>query len=93
MSFYAEGSTYRNQLHYALKTALVREAAKRGKNLAWIEAERKVMLTLVNQERQKHGRDPVTLEDVERVERSAVGHSDYAHKFALYCAELAEEAL
>ncbi|WP_338924616.1 hypothetical protein V0M98_33915 (plasmid) [Pseudomonas silesiensis] len=40
---------------------------------------------------QAAGNPSVTLEDVLRVERSACGHSDYEHKFAFYCADLAEK--
>lgn len=40
---------------------------------------------------QAAGNTSVTLEDVLRVERSACGHTDYEHKFAFYCAQLAEQ--
>ena len=40
---------------------------------------------------QAAGNPSVTLEDVLKVERSACGHSDYEHKFAFYCADLAEK--
>lgn len=91
MAIYTNGTSYRNPLHYALETALVRQAKKRDDDPDWIENERKLMREIVNENREKHGREPVTLADIERVERTAVGHSDYVHKFALYCAELAQE--
>jgi hypothetical protein len=37
------------------------------------------------------GFDGAQLKDVFRKESSAAGHSDYQHKFALYCAFLEEE--
>lgn len=58
----------------------------------WVLAERQRMLTEVNRIRRSAGADPVTLRDIEDAERPAVGHSDYASKFAFYCAELALRA-
>ena len=87
---YIGGQTYRSDLHHKLETALIQEARRRNKNPNWIETERQVMLKIVNEERRKRRRPLLTLEDIERVERTAEGHVDYAHKFALYCAELAE---
>jgi hypothetical protein len=55
--------------------------------LGWIDHERVMMLKAVNLLRA--GSDPVTLAQIEHVETMACGHSDYARKFALYCAELA----
>ena len=54
----------------------------------WILHERKTMHDEVNLERSKVGKAPVPIEAVVRVERMAVGHSDFSSKFALYCAEL-----
>jgi hypothetical protein len=90
MAIHMNGSSYRNLLHYTLETALVDAAKKRDEDPGWIENERKLMLKIVNEARQQHGREPVALTDIERVEQMAVGHSDYAHKFTLYCAELTE---
>lgn len=55
---------------------------------AWIAAERQLMLSAVNRLRLAAGRNSLPLSQIERVERQALGHADYAHKFALYCAEL-----
>lgn len=55
---------------------------------AWIAAERQLMLASVNRLRLVAGRDSLPVSQIERVERLALGHVDYAHKFALYCAEL-----
>jgi uncharacterized protein YkwD len=55
----------------------------------WVFFERKTMTAAVNAERQKKGLPAVPPSEVIRVERQASGHSDYSHKFALYCAELA----
>ena len=83
--------TYRNTTHCALETALDRETKKRSSNPNWIEDERQLMLETVNERRGQLGKNPLLLADVERVERGAVGHSDYVHKFALYCSELVED--
>lgn len=56
---------------------------------AWVHYEREQMTTAVNAARTNRGLEPVTLEDVARVERMACGHVDYFQKYALYCAELA----
>lgn len=56
---------------------------------AWAAYERGVMHREVNRLLNDAERWPVPLELIERVERQAVGHSDYTMKFALYCAELA----
>lgn len=55
----------------------------------WVAFEREVMHREVNQARADHGLAAIPLEQVQRVENLAVGHSDYTKKFALYCAELA----
>ncbi len=46
------------------------------------------MYDAVNSERARLGKPPVTINDVEFVELRAVGHTDYARKFSLYCTEL-----
>ncbi|MFE0472445.1 hypothetical protein ACFW2V_12610 [Streptomyces sp. NPDC058947] len=56
---------------------------------AWAAYERGVMHAEVNRIRTQHERSEIPLELIERVERKAIGHSDYTSKFALYCAELA----
>lgn len=56
---------------------------------AWVFYEREVMHAEVNRERSARGLGPLTLLDVRRVERWAQGHSDYGHKYAIYCTELA----
>lgn len=57
--------------------------------LDWIRYERATMHNAVNQVRENYGLPLVPLAAVERVEQMACGHSDYTHKFAWYCAELA----
>lgn len=87
---YRNGTSYRDETHYELETLLVAEAKKRSTKEVgqWILDERQAMLDYVNRKRAVVGKSPMTLKDVERVEQLAVGHSDYAHKFSLYCAEL-----
>lgn len=66
------------------------EKSKRiGEELEWVIYEREVMLQAINAVRLQQKRPQITVEEVHRVEESAVGHSDYSQKFALYCAELA----
>ena len=62
-----------------------------GPECAWATYERTRMHEKVNEIRAERGLQPVPVEDILRVERQAVGHSDYSRKFAFYCAELAEK--
>lgn len=55
----------------------------------WINYERQVMLTAVNDERQARGLPSASIDDIATRDGWAAGHSDYSSKFALYCAELA----
>jgi hypothetical protein len=55
---------------------------------AWIRAERERVLREVNRQRALLAYDPVGIEAVERVERQAVGHSDYISKYAHAAADL-----
>lgn len=73
-----------------LELLRVLEAAQkeRGSDLSWIVYERRMMWQAVNRLRHDRGRPALAVEDVERAERMAVGHTDYSRKFALYCAEL-----
>lgn len=61
-----------------------------GPECAWAAYERTRMHEKVNEIRAARGLSAVAVEDILRVERQAVGHSDYSRKFAFYCAELAE---
>lgn len=56
---------------------------------AWAKFERQTMMNLVNLMRAERGLPKVSLQEIERVERTAAGHVDYSSKFALYCAEIA----
>lgn len=90
---YANGHTYRNKTHYELHQLLCDEAEKRDDRGfdAWVLAEREAMCDAVNKYRARLGKNPITIEDVARVEQMAVGHTDYGTKYALYCTELVEE--
>lgn len=83
-----------------LEQVLLRAAADRPRfqgvdatsgELAWIVNERRAMLDAVNRLRARDGREPVLAERLIAVELTAVGHVDYAHKFALRAAELVHE--
>lgn len=60
-----------------------------GPECEWAAYERTRMHEKVNEIRAERGLPVIPVEDVVRVERLAVGHSDYSRKFAFYCAELA----
>lgn len=62
-----------------------------GNGLGWVIYEREVMLQVVNAVRLQRKRPRIMVEEVRRVEESAIGHTDYSQKFALYCAQLALE--
>lgn len=81
---------HRNELHRDMEEALARVAQNRKQDPHWIEHERRLLWTMVNDYRTQQNKQPVTLEEIKRVEDQAVGHSDYMHKFTLYCTELAE---
>lgn len=87
-----------HEAHRRLLAALLEEADLRSsrngfddesRELEWVVAERQRMLAEVNDIRRAAGAEPVTVEQIENAERPAIGHVDYATKFALYCAELA----
>lgn len=59
------------------------------KGIGWLDVEVDVMHHAVNVDRSKRGLPDVSRHIVVRHEAMAAGHSDYASKFALYCAELA----
>jgi hypothetical protein len=54
----------------------------------WIARERICVWVEVNKLRDKLGLLPTTLAEVERIERLAIGHSDYVHKYACAAAHL-----
>jgi hypothetical protein len=55
----------------------------------WMDDEEARMHALVNGYRAEAGLVPVARKVVAKVNQAASGHIDYAHKFTLYCAELA----
>lgn len=85
----------------AIFTAASKERGKRNdlipveggksyeREFGWVIFEREAMWAAVNKERVARGLQPVALSVVQRVERMATGHSDYASKYALYAALLA----
>ena len=62
---------------------------RNGQEPRWVVDTQLAMLTETNRLRDIQGLEPVDLSTIEQVEQMAIGHSDYGHKFALYCAELA----
>ncbi|WP_306317233.1 MULTISPECIES: hypothetical protein [unclassified Streptomyces] len=61
-----------------------------GPECEWAAYERACMHDAVNAIRAERGLPPVPVDGIIRADRLAAGHSDYSHKFAFYCAELAE---
>lgn len=85
-----------------LRTTLIRAQEERGRRpdlvdgpdgpeCAWAAYERARMHETVNTIRAERNLPAVPVEAIVRVERLAVGHSDYSRKFAFCCAELAEK--
>ena len=54
----------------------------------WICEERACVQREINHQRAFLGKPPVSIDDVERAERTALGHSDYTRKFAHAAADL-----
>lgn len=59
-----------------------------GPELEWVVYERTQMLAAVNEELARRGQPAASVDAVLRAENQAAGHSDYARKYALYCAEI-----
>ncbi|MFJ4902902.1 hypothetical protein [Streptomyces sp. NPDC088727] len=62
-----------------------------GPECQWVAYERTKMLMAVNASRSERGLKEVTEKAVIKVERLAVGHSDYTLKYAIGCADLVAE--
>lgn len=75
----------------AMLSALESQQCRRSEyaGLDWIDVELDVMHHAVNCERSKHGLPDLDRTVIVRASALAAGHSNYASKFALYCAELA----
>lgn len=61
-----------------------------GSVFQWELHERRTMTRAVNYHRAARGLPGIDTEEMARVETLAQGHSDYAHKLAWYCTELAK---
>jgi hypothetical protein len=96
---YADKPVLRNQMLDVLQTAAKTRKDRqnfvtdpcdpRWSTPEWVVFERGQMHAAVNAARAERGLPPVELKAIDRVERYAAGHVDYATKFALYCAEIA----
>jgi hypothetical protein len=77
-------------VYEAIRAKLSAETERRaGKTVEeWILTERECVLREVNRQRSVLTLDPVSIADVERAERMAVGHSDYVSKYAHAAADL-----
>lgn len=78
----------------AMLSILTSQQSRRGeyRGTQWLDVEIDVMHHAVNCERSKRELPDIDRATVVRADRMAAGHSDYASKFALYCAELALSA-
>ena len=90
----AERRYYKNISYIAMIDILERilEKAQESRSTRsveeWVEYERTTMWNAVNARRAELGKSDIQLSELMRIECLAVGHSDYTHKFALYCADL-----
>jgi hypothetical protein len=60
-----------------------------GPELGWAQYEREVMFEETNRLRAEQGHVLGDFARIERFDRLAAGHVDWAEKFSLYCAEYA----
>ena len=77
----------KEQLHREYTKQLVYDPIEKTDNPQWILNERSLMLDRTNMIRASHHLLPVSFIEIYKAENSAKGHSDYTHKFALYCLE------
>lgn len=56
----------------------------------WVPYELETLLRAINGKRSERGLAPCSMGDLLRVEKRALGHSDYTHKMALYARNLVE---
>ena len=77
----------------AVLAALDRETRLRGGRevAVWIAEERACVQREVNRQRARIGHAAISIDDVERAERLALGHSDYVRKYAHAAADLVFE--
>lgn len=82
------GTLTRNNCRDYVLDALRAEQLKRKLNDLWIADERMALAVAANEWAAAHGvARRITVEDVERIEVTALGHVDYSQKIALYVAE------
>lgn len=74
----------------ALRPDMVRHPTDNWPECQWAQYEREQMREAVNILRASRGLPAVHQDKIDLVERLAAGHSDYARKFAFYCAEIAQ---
>jgi len=72
---------------FYLRLASEMTLRKSRPDLAWVTAEREAMWQEARDYAQQHGLQVPPLADIERAERMATGHVDYAAKFSLYVSE------
>lgn len=89
-NFYTDLFRPSNEPARSIYDALTKEAEKRKDKDCeeWIDTERKVVWAVVRDYAQQHNLKVPTIEDIERAENYALGHCDYAAKFAYKVTDL-----
>jgi hypothetical protein len=83
------GATYKDIFETILAKLDAETLLRKNRTLdVWILEERVCVQREVNRLRALRERTPVSLADVERAERLALGHSDYVRKYAHAAADL-----
>lgn len=79
-----------SQLLETFRADLAKEHEKRSTRTVeeWQRLEVDFMHARVNLVRAMRGHPPIERAEIEKADRCASGHSDYALKFALYCRDL-----
>lgn len=76
----------RNHLGDALRVQTAQRAKYKG--VEWIEVELEAVTIAANGWATAHGLNTITIDDVRRIDQTAMGHVDWAYKLCLRVAEL-----
>lgn len=77
----------KNRLTYVLSEAQIKYRSKKADNIDWADLELMDVLKEVNWHLMTRCQKEISLGELKRIEKFALGHHDYSNKFALYCAE------
>ncbi|MFA5758912.1 MAG: hypothetical protein WC942_06110 [Clostridia bacterium] len=76
-------------LRAAQKRTQFNKFDKENNTWEWVLYERMSLLDRVNEFRRSNKLPEVGVDNIINAEKKAIGHTDYASKLALYCAEVA----